>query len=256
MYGTRLALLAGMRRSSLVLAACVALVGCASDPEDLGGDGSADDIDWSTVEECFNFDLECDGDTVCKPVSWDESRHACLPAEPEGYCDDDSDCGDDGFCVGEVGWLSLWDVFAQDEPGAGRCHAISEEGEPCYNFNFECRGDLVCRPAASDSSYQTCQPAGPGDGYCDDDDDCDPANGIYCLDERAGINAGQCGLVKGADERCLIDWECADGLSCVPQGVDSFCLPLLDKGGKCDSDDDCKLPYSCDYGYYTGVACQ
>jgi hypothetical protein len=223
--------------------------GCAGD-DSPGSDSDKSDtsdypdgIDWSRVQECFNFDVECPEGTVCRPLDLGEEKHVCLPAGPVGLCDSDSDCGADGFCVGEVGWLDLLSMFAEIPPHAGRCHSIKEEGEQCYNFNFECRGDLVCRPGDWEESYQTCQPD-DGSGWCDDDDDCNQENGFFCIGEDG--HAGQCVKINGANERCWFNIECGDGYTCVPSRhqnwlgeYESFCVPLRETGETCDDNDDC-----------------
>jgi len=219
----------------------ISVASCAPSGSELLDTSGMDD---SASTECFNFDLECDDGTVCKPVDVREERHACLPPEPEGYCDDDSDCGPDGFCAGETSHLNLFDWT---EKTAGTCHSISEEGEPCINFNFECRGDLVCAPADHLETLQTCRPAG-SEAPCDDDADCDPDNGWFCLYEGIGV-AGECGLLKNSQDSCLFDWTCSDGLSCIPSDdpAHTFCNPPGNAGDYCDSNSDCVLPLECNY---------
>lgn len=229
-----------------------ALPGCAEDPlDELEADGRDDAA--RTVTECFNFDLECDDGTVCKPLDLYERKHACLPAQPTGLCDDNSDCGPDGFCVGEIGYLDFWDLLVTPAR-AGECHSLLEEGELCYNFDFECRGDLVCTPGDRNESYQTCRDA-VGTGYCDNDEDCDMDNGYFCAYERA--NAGQCTQTRGANERCWFNFECDDGYTCAP-GNDTgplggrlyFCVPLRQSGERCNDDSDCaELDSYCDYSW-------
>ncbi len=221
----------------LTLASCTP---DSSDPLDSSG------MDDQSLKECFNFDLECDDGQVCKPVDQRENRHACLPAEAEGYCDDSSDCGPDGYCVGETSYLNLFDWT---EETAGTCHSLSGEGAPCFNFNFECRGDLVCAPANPSESFQTCRPPSAEEAPCDDDADCDPDNGWYCLHESVGA-AGECGLLKNSEDPCLFDWTCSDGLSCIPSDADpdqTFCNPPGQAGDYCDTDSDCVLPLECNY---------
>lgn len=87
-----------------------------------------------------------------------------------------------------------------DKIAAAFCSSELDDGvfgwvglnERCFNFNFECEGDLVCRPLNSTEQDQTCRDKGGYDGLCDDDNDC--VEGRLCVGEEVATyrSAGRC----------------------------------------------------------------
>ena len=63
------------------------------------------------------------------------------------------------------------------------------EDVKCW-FNFQCKGDLVCRPLSNViGTEQTCGPR-TSSGWCDADSDC--SKGYYCCGEHI-LENGHCG---------------------------------------------------------------
>ena len=165
------------------------------------GDSDAGD----TIVSCTNFNFECSGSLVCRPIDYFEaSDQFCLPpfagtgsklnidcvGAECGHCDDDDDCAGENVCLGETNLFS-----------AGYCSSSFNQSQRCFDFNAECDADLTCRPVDYYEEDQFCLPpfVGTGSrfnvrcdgeecGHCDDSDDC--AQGV-CVDEDL-FNAGYC----------------------------------------------------------------
>lgn len=122
-----------------------------------------------------------------------------------------------------------------------------EEGERCFEFNFECTGGLVCRPLNADESDSAClPPAAPG-GLCDDHDDCE---GTDLCDEPVN-HVGVCRPDPEINPFCSsagVD-ECPIGLACRPAVAgslnDSYCLPPGGEGELCWDDAGCLSDLTC-----------
>lgn len=203
----------------LLLAVISGAVGCAADT--------------SSVMSCDDLALElaaCVGDV---PVGFIDH---CVTSPETAARTVDGACLGDGKSDLIDGWLG--------------------DGERCFNFNFECAGDLTCRPELYDEQVHACRAPGLEHEYCDDDDDCGASAGCVNEDtlqplglswDRIGLdeavpNAGVCVAMSGAGGRCYnFNFECSGGLVCRPysQGErDQFCLPRTDSEA-CDDDDDC-----------------
>jgi len=144
-----------------------------------GGDGKQDGQSGGNVDgdSCFNFDFECDSGLICRPVDAEEAEHQCLvPGAWDDWCDDDSDCANGVACLGET------------SSGAGRCRDLIPPGGRCTNFDWECEGEHVCRPADELETDHFCLPVGHRYELCDDDSDC--AGDLICTSEIAV--AGRC----------------------------------------------------------------
>lgn len=166
-------------RISIFLLSVVLISGCASD--------AAEEID-PACQQGAELIERCAGgvpDAFYQACEDDPSRAEELTA---AECTVDPDKGD-----GWIGWKD-W-------------------GERCW-FNWECAGELACRPldmwASSDTACmepghelgQTSIEEHCGD-WCDDDDDCAP--GLLCRDERNGKS----GMCASADHEVDSQVECA-----------------------------------------------
>ena len=154
------------------------------------------------VAGCDTSDPEID--PACEQGA--ELIELCAGVVPEGYFEA---CAADPTRAEE---LTAAECPADLDKGDG-WFGWKDWGERCW-FNWECDGDLVCRPLDmwAESDTACLQPGHElgltsieeycGD-WCDDDDDC--ASGLLCRDEWNGRS----GMCAAADHEVDTQVECA-----------------------------------------------
>ncbi len=217
----------------LLLASCADQGPADNNCEDGKCDGLFGWIDEG--EHCTNFNKECIGELVCRPIDqWENDQFCLMPAENGDFCDDDDDCEGQSTCMGE------------GEATAGQCRGELAQDDRCTSFNFECSEGLTCQPVELFEGDQFCLIPGQAGDFCDDDDDCE---GNSSCRQEEDVSAGQCSGELLASDRCTnFNFECSEGLTCRPVDLleeEQFCQAPGTGGDFCDDDDDCEGSLVC-----------
>jgi hypothetical protein len=129
-------------RSTILATLALALSACA--PAAPTSDESCDGV-VQRIEAC--------GGTVAANF-----REACAQSAGGADAYEDLACED------------LLQALADHSKGDGDFLVDLEQGSRCL-FNFQCAGDLTCRPVSLDFELSRCEPRG-NPGLCNDDNDC------------------------------------------------------------------------------------
>lgn len=157
-------------------------------------------LSLALVAACAGTEPELEVDPVCLEAA--EILERCSGAAPDDFV---AACAEDPAAAEDL-------VAAECPPGLDKSDGWlgwKERGERCW-FNWECSGDLVCRPLDLWESGDTaCMEQGEELGqtevgrycgdWCDDDDDC--ASGLLCRNEKNDRN----GMCVAADH--LVDFQ-------------------------------------------------
>jgi hypothetical protein len=203
---------------------CQDLPGCSClfdgiGPEDPGYCGTATCSYFCFKGECSSG-RDVEGDScVC-----DFNTDFCVTISCPGFCDDNTDCTDQGEanCVCFLGdnVAARAGVGAEGEPPPGSCGACLGEGAAC-DASTECCSPLACDESSGECVTVACP------GGCNDNDDCLEQGQDQCacilfvnrlaadaLDVGAEGESGACGECRGAGDPCTVTTECCGQLVC------------------------------------------
>ncbi len=193
--------------------ACKGAFVCPCDSDCDGADIAGECVYLCGDDDCCCVDSDCNQGNVCAIL---ENGNNCLPAQPEGMCWQDSDCGEYEYCQGAVACPCQWDCDGDGWDIPGTC--MPTGGDMCCMTDADCPQFFMGEPMicliqeGNPFVVGTCQQAAP-EGKCWSEADCIPGEAChelyFCpcgMDCQApGTQMGDCVSPAHMDPACLPD---------------------------------------------------